>query len=248
MCTGVGVGLESLLQRVVARDLNYGREQIERYIALGTPPRKALDIGVGDGFDLLTVKRLCPEAELLGLDFRQEKLEAAARLGISPFRVDLEEERFPFADESVDLVVANQVFEHLKNYFWCLHECLRVLTVGGSFIVGVPNLASLHNRLLLLLGRQPTSIRVLSAHVRGFTRQEFAQAALTVASGSLVLVDSCGANFYPLPRRAARLAARLLPSCAVSSFYLFRKHAPYTAGYLRQMEGSKLESDFKGLG
>jgi len=242
------MGFESLLRRFVVRDLNYGREQIERYVVLGTPPRRALDIGVGDSYDLLTVKRVCPEAELLGLDFRQEKLEAAARRGISPFRVNLEEERFPFDDESVDLVIANQVFEHLKNFFWCLHECLRVLSVGGSLIVGVPNLASLHNRLLLLFGRQPTSIRTLSAHVRGFTRQEFAQAALTVGFGSLTLVDSCGANFYPLPRGAARLVARLLPSCAVSSFYLFRKHAPYSAQYLRQLEGFNLESDFKGLG
>lgn len=241
------MGIEALLQGVVARDLSYGREQIERYAAALKPPRAVLDIGVGDGYDLMTVKRLHPGALLLGLDFRQEKLHAAEKLGISPHRVDLEADAFPFPDESVDLVIANQVFEHLKNFHWCLHQCLRVLSVGGALIVGVPNLASLHNRLLLLLGRQPTSIRTLGAHVRGFTRGDFIQAALAVGSGSLSLVDACGANFYPLPRGAARLAARLLPSCAVSSFFLFRKTGPYTADYLRSMGGLGLESDFKGL-
>jgi predicted SAM-dependent methyltransferase len=79
---------------------------------------------------------------------------------------DIECDRFPFADETVDLVVANQILEHVNEIFWVLHECARVLRLGGILVIGVPNLASFHNRVLLAAGRQPTSLINASAHVR----------------------------------------------------------------------------------
>ena len=53
-------------------------------------------------------------------------------------------------------MIANQILEHTKEVFWIWHEIARVLAPQGQLILGVPNLASAHNRLLLLLGRQPT--------------------------------------------------------------------------------------------
>jgi hypothetical protein len=46
-----------------------------------------------------------------------------------------------------------------------------VLRGRGSLIVGVPDLASMHGRILLACGHQPTQIRSASAHVHGFTRR-----------------------------------------------------------------------------
>ena len=45
-----------------------------------------------------------------------------------------------------------------------------MLRPGGFFVVAAPNLAALHNRLLLMAGRQPTTLHIGNGdHVRGFT-------------------------------------------------------------------------------
>lgn len=44
-----------------------------------------------------------------------------------------------------------------------------VLKLDGILIVGAPNLAALHNRVLLLFGGQPTVLKLGLAHVRGLT-------------------------------------------------------------------------------
>jgi hypothetical protein len=80
----------------------------------------------------------------------------------------------------------------------------------------VPNLASLHNRVLLAFGHQPSAIRVLSAHVRGFTRSGLTEFVET--DGYFRVVESRGSNFYPLPPGAARRLSRWAPGLAVGLF------------------------------
>lgn len=241
--------MRGLLESVVDKGLNYGREQLEDIFRHRVaPPAMALDIGMGDCCDLLALRRIHPGTRLHGVDFRQQKLSAAQEHGISPHGLDLETAALPFADESMDLIIANQVFEHLKNVVWCVHECCRVLRRGGSLVVGVPNLASLHNRLLLFFGRQPTSIKTISAHVRGFTSRELAQTVLEIGSGALVRTHACGANFYPLPGGPAKVMARLLPGLAVSTFQVFRKSGPYDAALFKSLAQRNLETLFTDPG
>jgi SAM-dependent methyltransferase len=158
--------------------------------------------------------------------------------------VDLEGDPIPFPAGSVDLIVANQVFEHVKEVFWILHECARVLRQNGTLVVGVPNLASLHNRVLLGLGRQPTSMTNWSAHVRGYTRSDFLALLDKPFPGGFRLVESRGANFYPLPGALARLAARVWPGAAWGFFGRFEKVRAYDGGYLRWPGRESLETNF----
>lgn len=209
------------------------------------PPATALDLGLGDACDLLTLRDSHPRTELHGIDFRPHKLEAARAAGIVTHQLDLETCPLPFPDERFDLIIANQIFEHLKNFTWCVHQCCRVLRLNGSLVIGVPNLGSLHNRLLLLCGCQPTAIRTLSGHVRGFTRGEFADSVSAIGSGSLTLEAQWGANFYPLPPRLARPCAKLLPGMAVSSFFVFRKTAPYNGAFHADFAAKSLETLFR---
>jgi SAM-dependent methyltransferase len=92
-----------------------------------------------------------------------------ARAETSMSEVDLEAADFPAPSDHFHLVVWNRDLVTVKNVVPAFQEVRRVLRPGGFLIVAVPNLAALHNRLLLLAGRQPTTLHVSNGdHVRGF--------------------------------------------------------------------------------
>jgi hypothetical protein len=83
----------------------------------------------------------------------------------------------------------------------------RVLRPDGYILISVPNLASFHNRILLALGRQPTSIRTFGPHVRGFSIPDLKK--LVSLGGRFEIRQLIGVGFYPLPTRLAKPLARL---------------------------------------
>lgn len=48
------------------------------------------------------------------------------------------EKPLPFEDETFDMILANHVLEHVKNWWACFEECSRILKKGGMLIVYVP--------------------------------------------------------------------------------------------------------------
>lgn len=228
----------------VDRELNYGRAQLDDLFQGFSQVRSALDVGVGTGDDLIRLHAQHPGARLMGVDFNPANLGRVSERGIEPLCVNIERERIPVDDESVDVVIANQVFEHLKEVFWCLHECCRILAPGGQLVVGVPNLASFHNRLLLLAGRQPTCIRTVGPHVRGFTKRDMLELVQSVSGGALEMQSFAGANFYPMPAVLAKPLASLLPNAAVTIFLSFREVGPYRAEFMERVKREPFETNY----
>ncbi len=144
----------------------------------------------------------------------------------------------------MDVVMTNQVLEHVKEIFWILHEISRVLKVGGHIIIGVPNLASFHNRVLLLLGKQPTVIQNHSAHLRGYTKHDILRMFQMIFPDGYHLEDFRGANFYPFPPFAAKPLAQLLPNGAWSIFFLLRKKKVHQDEFLLHPVLKQLETNF----
>lgn len=64
-------------------------------------------------------------------------------------RVDLNEP-WPFADGSYDVVVLQEVVEHLENVPFVFREIRRVLKPGGCFIFTTPNMLNWTSRLRFL--------------------------------------------------------------------------------------------------
>jgi SAM-dependent methyltransferase len=92
-----------------------------------------LDYGAGEGKHLHLVRKVKPQARLVGVDIR------AAHTAVDfEFHQVAAEARLPFADGTYDLVISCDVLEHVEHIDQSLDEISRVLRRGGSFIGFVP--------------------------------------------------------------------------------------------------------------
>ncbi len=122
---------------IVDHSETYGRHLLDKIIR-NIKVEKCVDLGCGGGSDLTIVKKYYPEAELFGVDFGLWNSDILQSLGIKPLVLNIESDKLPFENESVDFIIANQVLEHTKEIFWINHEIFRCLKVGGVFFMGVP--------------------------------------------------------------------------------------------------------------
>jgi SAM-dependent methyltransferase len=197
-----------------------------------TDEPRLLDVGCWDGEFTTRCAKAVGAKDVAGIEVYEGPARDSERRGIEVARIDLEAERFPWPDESCDVVVCNQVLEHLKNIWLPMSEIHRVLKMGGHAVLSVPNLASLHNRVLLGLGRQPTSIRVFGPHVRGYTFGEFCD--FVERGGAYEIERRCGAGFYPLPSPWSAPLSALWRGASHTTVVLARKakKEPVWAEYL----------------
>lgn len=229
---------------VIDRNFNFGRKLVKKYLQYSIPCNSVLDLGAGHGHDLMAARELNPDAELQAIELCREYSHELAAQGFSVYNIDIEKDPLPFEPESVDVVIANQILEHTKEIFWIFHEITRVLPVGGKVIIGVPNLASLHNRILLLFGKQPSPIKSHSAHIRGFTRGDILNFLENCFPQGYKLRAFGGSNFYPFPPAIARPLARLFPTFAWGIFFLLEKQKNYSGEFLGFPVKQKLETNF----
>lgn len=227
----------------VDHEETYGRHILEKVIQ-HLKINKCVDIGCGNGSDLSIVKKHHPNAELFGVDFGTWNNDKLKSLGIQPVVVNIENDRLPFDDESVDLIIGNQVLEHAKEMFWINHEIFRCLKVGGIFFLGVPNVLSLHNRLLMMFGYHPTCSKMISGHIRVFSKKDVSL-FYNHAGGSVCKIEKFyGAQFYPFPKSIARCLAKIFPAYAVTSFYIIKKIGQYNNEFLDWPKQAQLETNY----
>ena len=92
------------------------------------------------------------------------------------FSIDVEEEDFPFPDDTFDAVIALATIEHLINIDHFVAEIFRILKDGGCFYVSAPNYAGLTYLLPFLWSGKtfhdpliPLDRYEFYAHIRYFT-------------------------------------------------------------------------------
>lgn len=229
---------------MIDRSLNYGKHLIHKFLAGVNNFRTVLDIGAGQGTGLFLAKKINSEAFLYAVELNPEYIRHLREKSISVYELDIEHQRLPFANSSVDVVIANQVLEHTKEIFWIFHEITRVLRIGGITIIGLPNLASFHNRILLLIGRQPSQIKTNSAHIRGFTKEDFLNFIESCFLGGYKLRAFGGSNFYPFPPLVAKPLSRIFPTMAWGIFMMLEKQRLYKSEFLDFPISNQLETNF----
>lgn len=151
------------------RTMLFVKEAILRWIrSYARRNARLLEVGAEEGWQTMAYQaQISASARPMIHDWKDQRLEKVKSQ--TEFRlVNLERDRFPEADSTYDVIVCNQVLEHIKNIFLSLTEMHRVLKPGGFLLVSVPNLSALHNCLLTFLGRQPTTICIPGSHVRGY--------------------------------------------------------------------------------
>jgi ubiquinone/menaquinone biosynthesis C-methylase UbiE len=221
----------------------YGRHILDQWSS-SIVCNDVLDLGCGNGSDLMIIKNRHATSHCVGVEYSDWAKEQLKGIEIESITVDLEREKLPFKDESIDLVICNQILEHTKEVFWINHEVFRVLKPGGHFYIGVPNVLSLHNRLLGLAGIHPTCAQLCSPHVRAFSKKDTLKFYRNVAPQLVQLQRFSGSQFYPFPKSIARPLSKIFPNLAVSIFFLFKKTAPYQGEFMHWLTQAKLETNY----
>lgn len=115
--------------------------------------RVVVEVGSGYGAAIRCVSRMGGVDTAVGIDADRTVLEASVLPGYRPTYVQANAERgFPFRTESVDCLIASEVYEHLYRPEEFLREAYRVLRPGRRLILTTPNTESL---ALMTLRRLP---------------------------------------------------------------------------------------------
>lgn len=133
------------------------------------PPGRILDIGCVRGEFLQPLIEKGWTAH--GVEIDAAQAERARQNGVDAVACDVTA-GLPFADATFDCVYAGEVIEHLVDTDFFLSEIYRVTKRGGCTVLTTPNLASLHNRVRLMLGLYPVWVEYKLGgvgHVRSYT-------------------------------------------------------------------------------
>ncbi|MCG8469633.1 MAG: class I SAM-dependent methyltransferase [Gemmatimonadetes bacterium] len=173
----------------------YGRQHgdrlaadLDRLLELAPPPARVLEYGAIP--PILTAVAAEAGYRVSALDIAPERFASAiADLGLDVRRCDVETEPVPFESDVFDVVLFNELLEHLRiNPISTLREAHRVLKPGGRLMLSTPNLRSFRG-IKNLLGKgvahassggiyeQYEKLETLGhmGHVREYTTREVAE-------------------------------------------------------------------------
>ena len=166
--------LESRSYSYVERPNRALLELLERHVLSERPAPTVLDIGCGAGANAREIRRLAPDATIVGIEPNAEGARLARAAADEVFEGTLERWLESSPDRRFDVVLLSDVVEHIADPLSLLrrlngHPGTRV----AAWLVSVPNYAVWYNRLRTLAGSFSYSWSGLydRTHLRFFTRR-----------------------------------------------------------------------------
>lgn len=128
-----------LLNRVLSAGVDRSWRIAAVKAALAKNPGRILDLATGTGDIALLLKKVAPQAEVIGGDFARPMLELARQKAqkaglIIPF-VEADALKLPFPDNHFDAVTIAFGFRNFADYTKALAELYRVIAPGGRLCI-----------------------------------------------------------------------------------------------------------------
>jgi 2-polyprenyl-3-methyl-5-hydroxy-6-metoxy-1,4-benzoquinol methylase len=192
-----------------------------------------LDVGCNDGNLTVKAAEVIETKNLYGIDLNQDALEKASYNGIEAIYHDVNR-RFPFEDSYFDVVISNQVLEHIVDTDNFFREIHRILKKGGYAVISTPNISSFHNLAFLNLGMQPPGLHVSEIRVgnplygtetHGHIKLFNVNSLKDLARYHRFLVEDIkGIGIYPLPIKLSCILSKFLGRYCVYLTIKIRKN------------------------
>ncbi len=190
--------------------MSQGLVNIEAIAALVPAGARVLDLGCGNGA-LLAHLQQHKGCSGYGVELDDANVLACVQRGVDVLQLNLDQGLQGFADQSFDVVLQIDTFQHLRNAQTMLLETVRVGRMG---IIAFPNFAHWSNRLSILRGRMPVNARLPyewydTPNIRVGT---FADFGVLAARNGLRVLDQFGLD---ATGQIVRTCPNLLASTAV---------------------------------
>jgi SAM-dependent methyltransferase len=165
---------------------------------------KILDVGCGTGIFLESIIKDGAN-NCFGVDGPSKFVKRAKERGYKDIFIidDLCNTSMPFKNESFDFILCKDVFEHLIDPIFTLHEIKRVLKKDGYFLFHVPNHFPLYGRLKFLLSNDIDTFHFFKAesrwtfpHIRFY---EYYDCIDTLSKNGFLLVNDLSYYFSAFP-------------------------------------------------
>lgn len=111
------------------------RSDHKRILELLKPKADDRVLEIGCGFGVLLKK--IPSAKKIGIETNDIAIRKCRKRELSVIKADAEK-GLPFKDSSFDIVIMNEVLEHLKTPGFVLEECFRILVPRGKIVLTGP--------------------------------------------------------------------------------------------------------------
>jgi 2-polyprenyl-3-methyl-5-hydroxy-6-metoxy-1,4-benzoquinol methylase len=169
---------------------------VERIPDLGRPRQRVADIGCGEG-GLCAELKAAGWTSVVGFDLSRTRVSRARKKQSGP-GIEFYDRAFPdcgVPEASLDLVIMDNVVEHLPDPPTTLRSVARSLKPGGRLVLITPNLRSGQFRLL---GRRWTVELSPHAHIFLFTTQAISR---LLSMCGLVVETTGSFHLAPYPVR-----------------------------------------------
>lgn len=190
-------------------------------------PERMLDIGCDDGSFTAECSNSSKAKHILGVEIVESAAQLARTKGVEVAITNLER-ALPYADDDFDLVISNQVIEHVPDLDLYMSEIFRVLTPNGTAVISTENGSSWINIFASVFGWQMFSLTNISSLQSGIgnplalhrnqnsSASSWTHKTIFNYRGLIEFAEVhgfrvekvCGAGYFPLPATSARLDAR----------------------------------------